>query len=149
MASSNQREPATPTVTAAASMQINDLLARVNKVALDEDSDDASTDDEAITLGIRMTKTAPDPPTAFDDIHDDPIEVRAHLEYEDLCKKGNFAISDGGADSCVLGKDAHIVSYTGRHAYLTGYDPTTTRSGKIPIGTGYIKPEPKMASQSS
>ena len=39
-----------PTVTAAASMHMTDLLARVNKMVLDEDSDDASIDDEAITL---------------------------------------------------------------------------------------------------
>ena len=29
--------------------------------------------------------------------------------------------------------------HTGRHAHLTGYDPNTTKSGRIPIGTGYIK----------
>ena len=33
----------------------------------------------------------------------------------------------------------HVISHTGRHAYLVGYDPATTRSAKIPIISGFIK----------
>ena len=75
-----------------------------------------------------------DPPSDF-------IEVRAHSEY------GNhpsfidnvYAISDGGADSCILGKNAKVLSYTGRYANLVGYDPNTTRTDKFPIVTALIK----------
>ena len=69
---------------------------------------------------------------------DNTITVRAHLEYTQSGDK-QYAISDSGADSSILGKYAHVISHTGRFAYLVGYDPSTTRSAKIPIVSGYIK----------
>ena len=33
---------------------------------------------------------------------------------------------DGGADTSILGKIAHVFYTTGRYACLIGYDPTTT-----------------------
>ena len=44
-----------------------------------------------------------------------------------------------GADSCILGKNAKILSYTGRYANLVGYDPETTRTERVPIVTALIK----------
>ena len=62
---------------------------------------------------------------------DEPIlEVQANLEIaKELEKQSKFyAISDGGADSCVLGKHAHVLHHTGRFAHLVGYNPEKTRS---------------------
>ena len=69
------------------------------------------------------------------------IEVKAHFEYIDnsLYDDKIYAISDGGADSCILGKNAKILTYTGRYANLVGYDPNTTRTNKVPIVTALVK----------
>src|SRR5687767_15204257 len=69
------------------------------------------------------------------------IVVRAHFEYTSIPELKNkfYAISDSGADSCVLGKIAKVVSYTGRYASLIGHDPKNTTSGRVPIVTAIIK----------
>ncbi|MEM7375623.1 MAG: reverse transcriptase domain-containing protein, partial [Bacteroidota bacterium] len=68
------------------------------------------------------------------------ISVRAHLEYAtEAPDNPTFAISDSGADSCVVGKDAYISHHTGRYARLIGYDPSTTKSTRLPIVTAYLK----------
>lgn len=61
----------------------------------------------------------------------DVIDVKAHFEYRDNpnFKDAIYAISDG-ADSCILGMNAKVLSYTGRFANLVGYDPNTTRKGE-------------------
>src|SRR5687768_857289 len=71
----------------------------------------------------------------------DVIDVKAHFEYRDNpnFKYVIYAISDGGADSCILGMNAKVISYTGRYANLVGYDPNTTRTEKVPIVTALIK----------
>jgi len=101
---------------------------------LSNDMDDGSTDDEAL----------------YDD-HEDTVvhgmtvkqgvEVRAHLEYaqHSLYQDKIYAISDGGADSTIIGQNAKVIDYTGRSANLVGYDPATTRSGKIPIVSAFLK----------
>ena len=75
------------------------------------------------------------------DHEESPLEVRAHIEYIDKLKhlQKVYAISDGGADSCVTGQNARVVHYTGRYAHLVGYDPDNTKSPKIPIVTADIK----------
>ena len=50
-----------------------------------------------------------------------------------------FAISDGGADSCILGSSAKLINSTGRYARLVGYDPETTQSARVPIVSAYLK----------
>ena len=50
-----------------------------------------------------------------------------------------FAISDRGADFCIVGQNATVVSHTGQFATLVGYDPTTTKSQHLPIVTAYLK----------
>jgi hypothetical protein len=108
----------------------------VNSLAdLNMDSDD-DTDNEAIDIHPYMVRTRLplEPPS-------DILDVRAHFEYIDhaLFNDSIYAISDGGADSCILGKNAKVLSYTGRHANLVGYDPSTTRTDKVPIVTALIK----------
>ena len=65
----------------------------------------------------------------------DVLDVGAHFDYynTDLFNNFIYAISDEGADSCIIGKHAHVLSYTGRYAYLIGYDPATTRKDKVPF----------------
>ena len=50
-----------------------------------------------------------------------------------------YAISDGGADSCILGKMAKVIDYTGRHVNLVGYDQKTTKTDIVLIVTALIK----------
>ena len=68
-------------------------------------------------------------------------KCRAHLE--DASTKSApgkvYAISDGGADACVVGAHAYIASETGRYVNLIGYDPSTTKSMRVPIVTAYLK----------
>lgn len=76
--------------------------------------------------------------TAF---HSSTVEYRAHFEYVDLATVDEkiYAIADGGADACVVGKHAHVTTLTGRYAHLIGYDPSFTKSPRIPIVTAYLK----------
>jgi hypothetical protein len=114
-----------------AALQVNAMLASIYNDGDEEDenSDEGSTDDEAITSHIFHATMTTD------------LEVKAHLELVDNYSGSNkiYAILDGGADSCVLGMNAEVVSYTGRYATLVGYDPKHTKSKRIPIVTAYIK----------
>ena len=69
------------------------------------------------------------------------LEIHAHLEYsqDPWYQDKIYAISDGGADSCILGEYCKVVEHTGRYANLVGYHPETTKSSKIPIVNGLIK----------
>src|SRR5687768_5098195 len=104
--------------------------------------DDYKTDDEFIQVtSAMMVRVSVDPPAGDPDTD---IEVRAHFEYTNIpeLKHKFYAISDSGADSCVLGKMAKIVSHTGRYASLIGYDPKNTTSGRVPIVEALIKTMP-------
>ena len=78
---------------------------------------------------------------SFDDSSGSDIEIKANLEtvINYLHASLYFAILDGGADSCVLGAHAEVISHTGRYATLVGYDPKTTKSQRIPIVTAVLK----------
>jgi len=109
--------------------------SKANHVTNEEDagSEGSFTDDDS--FHVFMVKC-----------HTEDIEVRAHIELAEQCKDPEkvYAISDGGADSCILGKHAHVLHETGRYATLVGYDPKTTRSKRIPIVSAYLKVmEPK------
>ena len=95
----------------------------------EESEEEDSEDDEALHGFMARTE------------RDKDLEIRAHFEYAELYKDSPkiYAISDGGADSCVLGKHAHVIHETGRYATLVGYDPQSTRSKRIPIVTAYLK----------
>ena len=38
-----------------------------------------------------------------------------------------------------MGRNAKVISYTGRYASLVGYDPENTRTDKVPIVSAYLK----------
>ena len=101
--------------------------------------EDGDTDDEDMFRSVKMAMTEPcDDESDVLPTEETPITVHAHFEYTTTVGK-NYGISDSGADSCCLGKHCHPVSYTGRSAVLVGYNPDSTRSGKVPIITGYLK----------
>jgi hypothetical protein len=97
--------------------------------------DDYETDDDECMRQMYMVSSL-----ATNTCHEeeDIITIRAHLEYTKNADR-HYAISDSGADSSILGLNCHVIAHTGRHAYLIGYDPATTKSAKIPIVSGYIK----------
>ena len=105
---------------------------------------DESTDDEAITSFAYMVtraKLEPEGLVNTEDSLDQTLQARAHLEYGNQPWYPNkvFAIADGGADSCIVGKHAKVLFYTGRFANLIGCDPKNTRTDKVPIVTALIK----------
>jgi hypothetical protein len=69
----------------------------------------------------------------------DKIEANFRVAYK--CVQGGklYAISDGGADSCILESSAHMINLTKCFARLVGYGPDTTQSARVPIASGYIK----------
>jgi hypothetical protein len=71
----------------------------------------------------------------------DTIDIQANFRVAYKCVQGGklYDISDGGADSCILGNSAHILNLTKRFAQLVGYDSDTTQSATVPIASGYIK----------
>ena len=75
----------------------------------------------------------------YDD--EDTIDIKANyrLAYKCVHEGKIFGISDGGADSCILGKHAHVINRTKRYARLVGYDPATTQSERVPIVSAYLK----------
>ena len=112
---------------------VANLVNSLADLTVDSDND---TDNEAMDVKTYMTKTwiPIDPPS-------DILDVRAHFEYIDhpMFKDTIYAISDGGADSCILGINAKIISYTGRKANLVGYDPNNTKKFGVPIVTALLK----------
>ena len=106
-----------------------------------DNSEDSDVDDDVLheTAQVHGFMTSSHNP------FEEPLEVKAHFLYTDSWynSKGRtskiFAISDGGADSCFVGKYAKVLEYTGRYANLVGYDPGTTRMEKVPIVTALIK----------
>ena len=98
--------------------------------ALDElelgDEDSLDTDDEQLPLITRgyMSRSLP--------------TYRAHLEYAAYFPK-IYALSDCGADACVLGKLTYVEACTGEKAYLSGFDPAKVPPKEVSIVTGLIK----------
>ena len=121
---------------------MTNLVDSLGNMSSGEDSD---TDDDVLQTSAFMVKTRasintlPNIDTDLDprlessqDPPSDVIDVKAHFEYRDNpnFKGVIYAISDGGADSCILGMNAKVLSYTGSYANLVGYDPNTTRTKK-------------------
>ena len=109
----------------------------VNSLAdMNMDDDDEDTNDDAINCNAYMVKTRiPLEPQS------DVLNIRAHFEYIDhsMFKDNIYAISDGGAESCILGTNAKVLTYTGRKANLVGYDPKHTKKFGVSIVTALIK----------
>ena len=114
-----------------------DIVANlVNSLGSMDVSDGDNTDDDVLQSSAFMVKQrlSIDPPS-------DILEVKAHFEYvmNPNIQNSVYAISDGGADSCILGKHAKDMSYTGRFANLVGYDPENTKRDQVPIVSALIK----------
>jgi hypothetical protein len=111
----------------------------LNQMHMEVEEEDLDFDKDYVTSRLYHTETLPEE----DELGyvDGCLQVRAHFEYAEQLKHTQrvYAISDSGADSSVAGMGAHIINYTGRYAHLLGYDPNTTRSGRIPICSLYIK----------
>src|SRR5687767_3541044 len=105
--------------------------------------EDSDTDDDILQTSAYMVKqrasidALPDIDNNLEirlqphmDPPSDVIDVKAHFEYRDNPNFKNviYAISDGGADSCILGMNAKVSSNTGSYTNLVGYDPITTRT---------------------
>src|SRR5687767_11507492 len=97
------------------------LVSSLADLGMDNENSE-STDDDMMQVTSSYTVTTCQLNDSLDD--NDVIEVRAHLEYS-MHSDRTFAITDGGADSCILGKYAKVISHTGRYATLIGYDPNT------------------------
>jgi len=63
-----------------------------------------------------------------------PINVRVNLVNTGKI----IAISDEGADACILGMNVGNIKYTGRYANLVGYDEQSTTTPCVPICSGMI-----------
>src|SRR5687768_9441172 len=102
----------------------------------EEDNDDEDTDNDMLHVtSAFMVQACWDPSK---ELPNDTIQVRANLQYS-MHPTKTYAITDGGADSCILGKFAKVISHTGKFATLVGYDPNTTRTDKVPIVSALIK----------
>ena len=67
------------------------------------------------------------------------IIIHANLNRKCEDPDMRFAISDGGADSCILGKGVSVIRTSGRYARLQGYDSTAAASRRVEIVTGVFK----------
>src|SRR5687767_8904156 len=84
---------------------IANLVSSLVDLAVDEDEDSESMDDDMLQItSAFMVRSGIPCDHPMDPILPD-IEVRAHLEYSMHSSK-TFAFTDGGADSCILGKYA-------------------------------------------
>ena len=117
---------------------IVDAISQINISDMDVD-----TDDEELQGNLFMVRSMePELEAKNSTIQDSPdLEVRAHFEHGQTFQNHGkvYMIADGGADSTVLGSNAVIKSYSGRYANLVGYDPSSTRSAKVPIVSAYVK----------
>jgi hypothetical protein len=121
---------------------INHLMATLNLSGQSDDEEsDSDADDDLLDIlhynGAFTVNTVRD---EFDE--DGSLLIRANLQNAERTfgvSNKIFGVSDGGADAWVLGLLAKVVHETGRHARLVGYDPVTTRSGKCPIVSAYLK----------
>jgi len=121
---------------------ILNLVSSIADLELSDDDDNQSTDNDILqSTSVFMLKSHANVTNMEEKNPDDIIEVKAHFEYSMHPEYQDkvYAISDGGADSSILGKLAKVISYTGRYASLVGYDPHTTRTEKVPIVSAYIK----------
>ena len=109
------------TKTAVQEDDIDKVTATLQSYTIDEDEYTLSDDDDDIRMG-GMVSTTPSI----------PIQVHANLEYANhfvgltRTPRKSHANCDSGADSCVVGKIAKVISTTMKTAHLVGYDPQTT-----------------------
>ena len=107
-------------------------LADMHVAYSEEDTDDEYI--KATSAYMARVRPSVDPPSGI-------LNVRAHFEYRLYhTQQGKiYALADGGADSCILGKNAKVLSFTGRYANLVGYDAATSKMNNILIVTALNK----------
>ena len=122
-----------------------DQAADLDEQSQYESNDDNDLDLDITTLNIGRGKvmTYNDTVHEFnsDDNHQfyDPsgnIVIQGYLMKSTSSK---FAVSHSGTDSCVLGKDAHVIKVTERHARITRYDSEIGPSDLYHICSAYLK----------
>ena len=71
----------------------------------------------------------------------DPYDAEGNIIFQanSAHQESQFAISDSGADSCVLGRQVTVISFTGYNARILGYDSSKGLSDLVPIVTAMIK----------
>ena len=123
------RRPPMPPQYPSPAQKVNAMMAQLSMNCMEETSSGEETDDDTLHVNV------------FHATMEEDLEVRANLGYVDQYsgKSQYFAISDGGADSCMVGENTVVISHTGRYATLVGYDPAHTKSKRIPIVTAYVK----------
>ncbi len=139
--------PQYPTMATTKAQTIATLVDQTSNMAIEDDEDSgADTDDDELmaTFRVNMVKAVPtfegeieeDIPTYTLDIYKSMRKV-----FRQQTQSAVYAISDGGADTTLVGKHAYIKrdGYTGRHARVIGYDPSNTTSHPVPIVTAYVK----------
>ena len=129
--------------------QVTAALATIQHVAMQglipsEDISISSTDLEDDPMDLRQISMLRTNVNIVPD-YGGCLEIQASFRHAFKCILGEniYAISDGGADSCVLGQIAHVINRTGRYARLIGYDPDTTQSHAVPIVSAYVKSKDK------
>jgi hypothetical protein len=121
--------PQYPNTIAKLQSNIESTLNSLNALQL-EDND---TDDEVL-CNLHMVSTMPS-----------NHEIRIDMDIVDFYMNNVsttdpiYALSDGGADSCLLGQKCKVLTYTGCAATLVGYEPGSTQKHQIPIVTGLLK----------
>ena len=96
---------------------------------MDDDADD-DADPRTFSWSFN-TRTIPET------VHDDPVfHYRVNLEMTTGDQK-HYAISDGGADGCMGGRNCHETGSTGRYATVVGVHNEAIH--RIPICSFYMK----------
>jgi hypothetical protein len=127
--SSEKLPPQYPSTMAKLQSDIESTLNSLNALQLDDDD----TDDE-ILYSMNTISIIPN-----------DHELRINMDIVDFYMNNMttsdtiYGLSDGGANSCLLGQKCKVVSYTGRAATLVGYKPGSTRKPQVPIITGLLK----------
>ena len=126
---------------------ITDLFDQA--AALDEESyyedndDDLDLDITSLSIGrgivIPHDNTVQEFDTDEDHQYYDPSGNIVIQGYSMRSTSSRFAVSDSGADSCVLGKDAKVITVTERYARIAGYDSEMDPSDLYHIYSAYLK----------
>ena len=106
-----------------------------------EDSEDSSDDEEGGMSDI-ITQLSEALLVLSDNRSGLNVIARAHVDYIDVCahlvhRTGAFlTVSDGGADTWILGKGWRVLFHTKRYANLIGFDRKHAKKNGLPIVNG-------------
>jgi len=102
---------------------------------LDDDDSQSTIDDDfdLFTVNITRANDAPAPIHIVDIDIDCQASFRKAFNFTSKQECKIYAIVNSGADSFIVGMYAFVISYTKRFARLVGYNPTSTKSARVPI----------------